>query len=122
MSLIRYLSYTWVMVLLPVVCHAQECPSLTACAREQVGTLAVSSLIHAESQPTASRSAGRDSLLNGTLIGFAAGAGLGVADGRPEAFAGVIRHAIAPNGAFFNAQRVVEQSAHGAYRTGVSRS
>jgi starch phosphorylase len=38
--------------------------------------------------------------------------------GRPEAFARIMRHAIALNGSFFNAQRMVEQYARGAYRLG----
>lgn len=36
--------------------------------------------------------------------------------GRPEAYAKVMRHAIALNGSFFNAQRMIEQYAESAYR------
>lgn len=36
--------------------------------------------------------------------------------GKPDAYDAVMRHAIALNGSFFNAERMIQQYAHGAYR------
>lgn len=41
--------------------------------------------------------------------------------GRPESFARVMRYAVALNGSFFNAQRMIEQYAQGAYGLHMSR-
>jgi hypothetical protein len=67
------------MIIVPLICQAQDRVPLAVSARRDVVALGASSPSPAESQTTPARSSGRDSLLNGTLIGFAAGAGFGIA-------------------------------------------
>ena len=75
----RCLSGAGAMIIVPLICQAQDRVPLAVSARRDVVALGTSSPSPAESQATPARSSGRDSLLNGALIGFAAGAGFGIA-------------------------------------------
>ena len=75
----RWLSYVGVMLVVPLCCEAQERlpPPDRGLPRAVTATSSYSS--PGEPQDSGPRSGGRDSILDGTAIGFAAGAGFGIA-------------------------------------------
>jgi len=75
----RWLSYVGVMLVVPLCCEAQERlpPPDRGLPRAATATSSYSS--PGEPHASGPRSGGRDSILDGTAIGFAAGAGFGIA-------------------------------------------
>ncbi len=74
-----FLSYVGLMLLVPLHCEAQGRSPLLERAAQEVVTAAGSYPSRVDPQLSGPRSGGRDSLLNGTAIGFAAGAAFGIA-------------------------------------------
>ena len=75
----RWLSYVGVMLVVPLCCEAQG--RLPPPDRGLPRAVAATSSYSSPGEPQASgpRSGGRDSILDGAAIGFAAGAGFGIA-------------------------------------------
>lgn len=72
------LSYVGLMLLLPLHSEAQGRPPLLERAVREAAASAGSSPSGVNPQSSSPASSGRDSLVNGTVIGFAAGAALGI--------------------------------------------
>lgn len=74
-----FLSYVVLMLLVPLHCEAQGRSSLLERAAKEVVTAGGSYSSRVDPQLSGPASSGRDSLLNGAAIGFAAGAAFGIA-------------------------------------------
>jgi hypothetical protein len=75
----RWLSYVGVMLAVPLCCEAQGRLPLLDRSLPRAVTATSSFSSPGEPQASGPRSGGRDSILNGAAIGFAAGAGFGIA-------------------------------------------
>ena len=75
---VRLLSSVGLMLVVPLLCDAQErLPPLERAVTEAVA--AAGSYTRGDTRASKLRSGGRDSLLNGTVIGLASGAAFGIA-------------------------------------------